>query len=486
MSSRNDAEDGGSSGDLKKPFLHTGSWYRLSSRRFNMTEGLSSSAIFRDRSISVILCTMIVALGPIQYGLTSGFTSPTESAIVKDLGLTTSEFSLFGSLSNVGAMVGALTSGQIAEYVGRKGSLMIASVPNIIGWLVISFANDSSFLYMGRLLEGFGVGVISYSVPVYVAEISPQDMRGALGSVYQLGITSGILIAYLLGLFLRWRILAVLGEVSGFLIPACLFPLDNEIFLLVDVELHCFLQTFQPERVRWLTGILPCTLLIPGLFFIPESPRWLAKKGFTEDFELSLQVLRGFETDISLEVNDIKRTVGTSSRQTTIRFAELRRRKYSKPLMVVALYNISQYPFSLPFQRHICVLDYSHLVMKLQIGTGLLMLQQLCGINAIIFYSTSIFEAAGRYGSCSIVVSGQNRPQSAANSELFMNLFTTSLLPNILTHVSCIDIYCRDDRKPATCLSCILCEGLHAFDYKMQFCIIFYLRIKVAVFLLLV
>lgn len=55
----------------------------------------------------------------------------------------------------------------------------------------------------------------------------------------QLGITSGILIAYLLGLFLPWRILAVLGEVSGFLIPECLFPLDNEIFLLVDVELHC-------------------------------------------------------------------------------------------------------------------------------------------------------------------------------------------------------------------------------------------------------
>ncbi|XP_031480021.1 sugar transporter ERD6-like 6 isoform X2 [Nymphaea colorata] len=319
MSSRNGVEDGGSSSDLKKPFLHTGSWYRLSSTRFNMTEGLSSSAIFRDRSISVILCTMIVALGPIQYGLTSGFTSPTESAIVKDLGLTTSEFSLFGSLSNVGAMIGAMTSGQIAEYVGRKGSLMIASVPNIIGWLVISFATDSSFLYMGRLLEGFGVGVISYSVPVYVAEISPQDMRGALGSVYQLGITSGILIAYLLGLFLRWRTLAVLG-------------------------------------------ILPCTLLIPGLFFIPESPRWLAKKGFMEDFELSLQVLRGFETDISMEVNDIKRTVGTSSRTATIRFAELRRRKYSKPLMI---------------------------------GTGLLMLQQLCGINGILFYSTSIFETAG-------------------------------------------------------------------------------------------
>ncbi|XP_059454828.1 sugar transporter ERD6-like 6 [Corylus avellana] len=313
MSFRDESDDGK---DLRKPFLHTGSWYRMGSRQSSM---MGSSQVIRESSISVVACVMIVALGPIQFGFTSGYSSPTQTAITEDLGLTVSEYSIFGSLSNVGAMVGAIASGQIAEYIGRKGSLMIAAIPNIIGWLAISFARDVSFLYMGRLLEGFGVGIISYTVPVYIAEIAPQNLRGALGAVNQLAVTIGIMLAYLLGLFVEWRILAVLG-------------------------------------------ILPCTILIPGLFFVPESPRWLAKMGMTEEFETSLQVLRGFDTDISIEVNEIKRSVASTSRRSTIRFAELKQRRYWLPLMI---------------------------------GIGLLALQQLSGINGVLFYSSTIFAAAG-------------------------------------------------------------------------------------------
>ncbi|CAK8539894.1 unnamed protein product [Lathyrus sativus] len=312
---REDCEDGN---NLKKPFLYTGSWYKMGSKQSNILNS-STQYVLRDSSVSVLFCVLIVALGPLQFGFTCGYTSPTQESIISDLKLSLSEFSLFGSLSNVGAMVGAIASGQMAEYIGRKGSLMIAAIPNIVGWLAISFAKDSAFLFMGRFLEGFGVGIISYVVPVYIAEISPQNMRGTLGSVNQLSITIGVLLAYLLGLFVNWRVLAVLGT-------------------------------------------LPCLILIPGLFFIPESPRWLAKMRMTEEFEASLQVLRGFNTDISLEVHEIKSSVESIGKGVTIRFADLKMKKYWFPLMV---------------------------------GIGLLVLQQLSGTNGVLFYSSTIFLNAG-------------------------------------------------------------------------------------------
>ncbi|MBA0788825.1 hypothetical protein Gotri_025351, partial [Gossypium trilobum] len=336
MSFRDDTEDGR---DLKKPFLHTGSWYRM-----RQSSIMSSSAqVIRDGSISVVLCVLIVALGPIQFGFTCGFSSPTQDQIVEDLKLSVSEYSIFGSLSNVGAMVGAIASGQIAEYIGRKGSLLIAAIPNIIGWLAISFANHSSFLFMGRLLEGFGVGIISYTVPVYIAEIAPQNMRGSLGSVNQLSVTIGIMLAYLLGLFTNWRVLAVLG----------MWPtICKRNIAMSNIDTWAVLHT----RISSMAGM---KLAIA-----------IAQMGMTEEFEASLQVLRGFDTDISVEVNDIKRAVASSRKTTTIRFADLRRRRYWYPLTV---------------------------------GIGLLVLQQLSGINAVLFYSSNIFERAGNYNNVSLM-----------------------------------------------------------------------------------
>lgn len=95
-------EDGGrtsSASDLRKPLLNTGSWYRMpaaggmmGSRQSSLMERLGSSAFsLRDVAISATLCTLIVALGPIQFGFTCGYSSPTQDAIIADLGLSLSE-----------------------------------------------------------------------------------------------------------------------------------------------------------------------------------------------------------------------------------------------------------------------------------------------------------------------------------------------------------------------------------------------------------
>lgn len=312
---RSDLEKGiAENGDVKQPLLHHGNKSSKSKKRRikikdSAPQGSAATAIF---------CTAIVAMGPLQFGFCNGYSSPVQSAIISSLGLTVSQYSLFGSLSNVGAMVGAIVSGKIADFIGRKGALIVAAVPNILGWVVIAFARDAIFLYIGRLLSGFGVGVISFTVPVYIAEIAPKHLRGSLGTVTQLSVTIGILLAYSLGLFLDWRPLAI-------------------------------------------TGIAPCTFLVLGLFFIPESPRWLAKTG-NQEFEASLQSLRGRDTDISREVVEVKRVVAASNQQASIKFSELRERRYALPLTI---------------------------------SIGLLLMQQLSGVNGILFYSTSIFESAG-------------------------------------------------------------------------------------------
>ncbi|KAH0769822.1 hypothetical protein KY290_013803 [Solanum tuberosum] len=297
------SEDG-----LRKASLHTGSWYRMGSRQSSMME--SSAQTLRE-SVSIYLCVLIVALGSFQFGFTLGYTNPTQSNIMNDLELSISE------------------------------TLMIAALPNISGWFAISIARMSGHIIF-----------IHGKVPVYISEISPQNMRGVLGSINNLCLTVGIMVAYLLGLFASWRVLAVIG-------------------------------------------MLPCMVLIPGLFFIPESPRWLAKMGNFEDFETSLQVLRGFDTDIALEMNEIKKSVGSSSKKASIHFSELKRRRYYYPLLI---------------------------------GIGLLSLQQLSGINGILMYSSNIFKSAGvklqhldsgqfKY---SCITGGQGGSQSTSNFSSFL------------------------------------------------------------------
>ncbi|XP_057535071.1 sugar transporter ERD6-like 7 [Amaranthus tricolor] len=273
----------------------------------------------RNHPWMVYLSTFVAVCGSYEFGACAGYSSPTQSAITAELGLSTAEFSLFGSILTFGAMIGAITSGPIADLVGRKWAMRVYSAFCVAGWLAIYFAKGSVALDAGRLAGGYGMGAFSYVVPVYIAEIAPFSLRGALTTLNQLMICTGVSVSFIIGIVLPWRALA-------------------------------------------LTGLIPCAVLLLGLVFIPESPRWLAKRGAHKEFEAALQKLRGKDADITLEAAEIQ--------------------NYIQELEQLPKANM----FDL-FQKR-----YLHSVT---IGVGLMVFQQFGGINGICFYVSNIFEMAG-------------------------------------------------------------------------------------------
>lgn len=267
----------------------------------------------------VYLSTFVAVCGSYEFGACAGYSSPTQSAITAELGLSTAEYSLFGSILTFGAMIGAITSGPIADFLGRKGAMRVYAVFCVAGWLAIYFAKSALSLDIGRLAGGYGMGAFSYVVPVYIAEIAPVSLRGALTTLNQVMICAGVSVGFVIGIVVPWRVLA-------------------------------------------LTGMIPCVVLLLGLCFIPESPRWLAKQGEQKEFEAALQKLRGKDANIIKEAAEIQNYITELEKLPKVKFTDLFQSRY------------------LPF---------------VNIGVGLMIFQQFGGINGICFYESNIFETAG-------------------------------------------------------------------------------------------
>nr|CAB3495852.1 unnamed protein product [Digitaria exilis] len=214
---------------------------------------------------TVLLATAVAVCGSFVFGTCVGYSAPAQAGIVSDIGLSNSEYGVFASVLTIGAMIGALTSGRLADILGRKMTMRFAAVVGILGWLTVYFAKDAMGLYAGRILLGYCTGILSYVVsidssryapessffynfvPVFISEIAPKDIRGGLATSNQLFICSGCSAAYIIGALLPWRSLVVVG--SG------------------------------ESNVAFHAGLIPCAILLVGLFFIPESPRWLVGVG---------------------------------------------------------------------------------------------------------------------------------------------------------------------------------------------------------------
>uniref|UniRef100_A0ABI7ZRQ1 Major facilitator superfamily (MFS) profile domain-containing protein n=1 Tax=Felis catus TaxID=9685 RepID=A0ABI7ZRQ1_FELCA len=149
----------------------------------------------------VFLAAFAAALGPLTFGFALGYSSPAipslRRAAARALRLDDAAASWFGAIVTLGAAAGGVLGGWLVDRAGRKLSLLLCTLPFVVGFAVITAAQNVWMLLGGRLLTGVACGIASLVAPVYISEIAYPAVRGLLGSCVQLMVVTGILLAYL-------------------------------------------------------------------------------------------------------------------------------------------------------------------------------------------------------------------------------------------------------------------------------------------------
>lgn len=256
------------------------------------------------------------ALGGILFGYETGIIAGALSYIYKTPGFPPNALTtglIVGGIS-IGAIVGAVIAGRLSDRIGRRRVILILGIIFIVGSLACAVAPNNDALVAGRIFLGLGVGGSSALVPVYLSEMAPAKARGRLAGLNQLMIVTGLLLGYCVN------------------------------FLLAHSE---------NWRLMLASGAIPALLLVGGLPFLPESPRWLMTKGRTDEAARLLYATRSREEAAS-DIEAITRVEARSSRKELLA-------KWVRPAIVV--------------------------------GVGIPILCQATGLNMVTYYAPTIFES---------------------------------------------------------------------------------------------
>ena len=273
---------------------------------------------------NVLLISIIAATGGLLFGFDTGVISGALPFLKQYWNLPDSSIELITTTVLIGAVTGAVTSGRLSDILGRKKMIIINAVIFTIGAVGCAYAPTPTVLIVMRVIIGFAIGITSYVVPMYIAEISPTRVRGALVTLNQLMITIGILVSYI-----------------------------ADYFLSNDAK---------AESWRWmfLVGFIPALILLIGMLFLPETPRWLISKGrWAEGKAILLKVEDAEMVDKTLA--ELERDI----KQESVKTSEWR--EVFKPWLRAPLI----------------------------ITVGIFFFQQFSGVNTIIYYSPIIFKMAG-------------------------------------------------------------------------------------------
>ena len=284
---------------------------------------------------------IVAAVGGILFGYDTAVISGTTEIVKNQFQLNDFTEGWYVGCALIGSIFGVLVAGSLSDYLGRKLTMLISAALFSISAIGCAVCLDFNALVAFRIIGGVGIGIVSIVSPIYISEVSPAKIRGTLVSLYQLAVTVGFLLAYLM----NWVI-------DSGIDPA---------FVANASEVSLWDKMFQTEAWRGMLGTetIPALLFFTIIFFIPESPKWLIVKNKMDKARLVLNKIYKSEEDIREE---IQLTLSSLQGNDKGSWKDL-----LKPGILVAVLA----------------------------GSAIAILGQFMGVNAVLYYGPKIFSQAG-------------------------------------------------------------------------------------------
>jgi sugar porter (SP) family MFS transporter len=271
-------------------------------------------------------------MGGFLFGFDSAVINGANTAIAETFDLTSGLMAFVVSIALIGSAIGAWFAGQLADSFGRRRVMLIAALLFGVSAIGTAFPPSVEVLMIWRLIGGAGIGVASVVAPMYIAEISPAQLRGRMGSLQQLAIVLGIFAT----------------GVSNYLIVSAAGSNTSDWLFGIEAWRWMFLVMLIPAAVYFFMALR-----------IPESPRYLVEKGRLDEARTVLESV--FTTDQSAKVMQIQ---GTMDSDHKFSMGDLRGPRFG-------------------------------LLPIVWVGILLSAFQQFVGINAVFYYSNLIWESVG-------------------------------------------------------------------------------------------
>ena len=274
----------------------------------------------------IYFVSVVAALGGLLFGYDTAVISGAIGYLETKFELTPIMKGWAASSAIWGCVFGAMTAGYFSDKFGRKKVLIVTAILFAVSAVGSAIPNDLNFFVIARFIGGLGVGAASMLSPMYISEIAPADRRGMLVTLYQLAIVIGINLIYFVNLMI-----AGVGDEAW--------------------------NTEMGWRYMLGSEVIPSALFLVALFFVPESPRWLASKG-KDDEALDILAKVNGEEQAHLVLEEVKETLHEEKGTIKELFA--------------------------PGLRTAMI-----------VGMFLALFSQITGINAIIYYAPEIFKSVG-------------------------------------------------------------------------------------------